>query len=45
MIFVTNDPTNGEQWTYRGKEGRAYTVAFLSENYQMGPYSSIRVIE
>jgi len=45
MIFITNDLVIGEQWTYRGKEGRAYTVAFLSENYQMDPYSSVQVIE
>ena len=45
MIFVINDPINVEQWTYRGKEGRAYTVAFLTEKYQTGPYSSVQVIE
>ena len=45
MIFVTNESIHGEQWTYRGKEGRAYTVALLSGNYQMGPYSSVQVIE
>jgi len=45
MIFITNDLVIGEQWTYRGKEGRAYTAAFLSENYQMDPYSSVQVME
>lgn len=45
MVFITNYLVIGEQWTYRGKEGRAYTVAFLSENYQMDPYSSVQVIE
>lgn len=45
MIFVANDPINGEQWTYRRKEGCACPVASLSENYQMGPDSSLQVIE
>ncbi len=43
MIFVTT-MLNGEQWTYRGQEGHACTVASVSGNYQMGPYSSAQMI-